>query len=43
MYKIKIFSSFCDSNNCKEVYERLCETKMLNQYGKGKEIEITIL
>ena len=41
MYKIKIFSSFCDSNNCKEVYERLCETKMLNQYGKGKEIEIT--
>jgi hypothetical protein len=38
---IKFFSNFCDSNNCKEVYERLCETKTMDNYGKGKDYIIT--
>jgi teichuronic acid biosynthesis glycosyltransferase TuaG len=38
--RIKIFSSFCDSNNCKSVYERLCETDLMANYGEGKEIFI---
>jgi hypothetical protein len=39
--RIKIFSSFCDSHNCKNVYERLCETHLIPTYGKDKEIYIT--
>jgi len=38
--KIKIFSSFCDSENCKNVYERLCETHLMPNYGKDNEIYI---
>lgn len=34
MKRIRVFSSFCDSNNCKEVYERLCQTHLLDYYGK---------
>jgi hypothetical protein len=41
MYRIRIFSSFCDSDNCKDVYERLCEAKMMENYGEDKEIYIT--
>ena len=40
MYRIRIFSSFCDSNNCKSVYERLCEVDKMNNYGQDKEIYI---
>jgi hypothetical protein len=39
--KIRIFSSFCTSENCKSVYERLCETQFINNYGKDKDIYIT--
>lgn len=41
MFKIKFYSSFCDSKNCKEVYERLCETDLCDFYGKGKKVEFT--
>jgi len=39
--KIRIFSSFCTSENCKSVYERLCETQFMDDYGKDKSIYIT--
>lgn len=38
--RIRIFSSFCDSENCKSVYERLCETDKMENYGPDKEIYI---
>lgn len=41
MYRIRIFSSFGDSNACKDIYERLCEASMLSNYGIDKEIYIT--
>jgi len=39
--KIRIFSSFCDSQNCKSVYERLCQTHLIANYGSDKDIYIT--
>lgn len=39
--KIRIFSSFCTSENCKSVYERLCETHFIRDYGIDKSIYIT--
>ena len=41
MYRIRIFSSFCPSENCKDVYERLCESDLLENYGKDKKIYFT--
>jgi hypothetical protein len=41
MYKIRIFSSFCQSENCKDIYERLCEVIKMENYGEDKEIYIT--
>ena len=41
VYKIRIFSSFCPSENCKDIYERLCEAGKMENYGDGKEIIIT--
>jgi len=41
MYRIRIFSSFCPSENCKDVYERLCESTLLENYGPDKQIYIT--
>ena len=40
-YRIRIFSSFCPSENCKEIYERLCEAYKMDNYGEDKEIFIT--
>ena len=40
-YRIKFFSAFCDSENCKSVYERLCEVDSMDNYGEDKEIFIT--
>jgi hypothetical protein len=40
-YRIRFFSSFCDSENCKNVYERLCEVDLMDNYGPDKEIYIT--
>lgn len=39
-YRIRIFSGFCDSENCKSVYERLCQTDLMKNYGPDKEIYI---
>jgi len=39
--RIRIFSSFCPSENCKDIYERLCEAKMMPNYGNDQEIYIT--
>jgi hypothetical protein len=41
MYRIRIFSSFCKSENCKEVYERLCEYEFIDNYGPNKDIYLT--
>jgi len=41
MYKIRFFSNFGDSNKCKEIYERLCQTQLLPYYGEDKNIYIT--
>lgn len=40
-YKIRFFSSFGDEKQVKEVLHRLCETSNMNNYGAGKEIEVT--
>jgi len=40
-YRIRIFSAFCDSTNCKSVYERLCQTDLMPNYGADKDIYIT--
>lgn len=39
--RIRVFSSFTDSTNCKQVYERLCETLTCEYYGNDKKIYIT--
>jgi hypothetical protein len=41
MYRIRIFSNFCESDNCKDVYERLCEAQLMENYGPDKEVYIT--
>jgi len=41
MIRIRIFSSFGKSENCKEIYERLCESSIIDNYGPNKEIYIT--
>ena len=41
IYRIKIFSSFCDSSGAKSTFERLCDTASLSNYGPDKEIYIT--
>jgi hypothetical protein len=41
MYRIRIFSNFCESDNCKDVYERLCEAQLMENYGEDKEVYIT--
>jgi glycosyltransferase involved in cell wall biosynthesis len=40
-YIIRFFSAFCDSTNCKLVYERLCQTHLMDNYGENKNIYIT--
>jgi hypothetical protein len=40
-YRIKIFSDFCDSEHCKNVYEDICQVDLLDNYGEDKEIYIT--
>lgn len=41
MYKLRIFSSFGKSENCKEIWERLCETHSMENYGIDKSVYIT--
>ena len=40
-YRIRIYSSFCNSANCKDVFERLCEVGMLDYYGRNNRVYIT--
>jgi len=40
-FRIRIFSSFIDSAKCKEIYESLCESSTLENYGPNKDIYIT--
>lgn len=42
MIKIKFFCSFCDSENCKSIYERLCEVVKFKIYGADKEVYFTV-
>jgi hypothetical protein len=39
--RIKIFSSFCDSELCKKRYEETCETYKIPTYGIGRDFSIT--
>jgi len=39
--RIKFFSSFCDSAHCKEKFEALCESHLIDYYGKDKKIYFT--
>jgi hypothetical protein len=38
---IKFFSSFCESKECKRMIELVCETHLMENYGVGKEINVT--
>jgi len=40
-YIIRVFSSYCSSEECKRVYEDICFTDKIDYYGKDKEIYIT--
>jgi hypothetical protein len=39
--KIKIFSDFCTSEVCKEKFEKVCKSHLIENYGENKEIYIT--
>ena len=41
-YKIRFFSSFGNPNECGKILDRLCETSLMENFGKDKEIEITV-
>jgi hypothetical protein len=40
--RVRFFSDFTDSIEIKSVYERMCETHLINEYGKDKKIYITV-
>jgi len=37
-YRIKFFSDFCDSEDCKKCFERTCQTEFMENYGETKQI-----
>ena len=39
-YRIKLFSDFCSSTNCKKTYECLCDVDLMDNYGPDKDIYI---
>jgi hypothetical protein len=39
--KIRFFCGFADSKGCKDVYERLCQTSLIKEYGENNEIYLT--
>ena len=41
MYRLKFYSSFCNGDVYKEIFERLCETNLIDNYGENKDIVIT--
>jgi hypothetical protein len=40
-FKIKFFSDFCTSEDCKKKFEEMCKSKDIDNYGPDKEIYIT--
>lgn len=40
-YRIQFFANWCSSQECKEMYENICETSTMENYGEEKEIFIT--
>lgn len=38
---LRFFSSFCDTAECKKIYERICETHKMPHYGPDKSLYIT--
>jgi len=38
--RIKIFSSFCDSNQAKTTFEKICESQSIDFYGADKDMYI---
>lgn len=38
---IKVFASFDNSENCKRIYEKMCETHLISEYGIDKKYYIT--
>ena len=41
MFRVKIFCPFNSSENCKETYERITQSKEIEFYGENKKIYIT--
>jgi hypothetical protein len=41
MYRIRVFNGFGPSSESKDVYERLCETHLMQNYGANQEIYFT--
>jgi hypothetical protein len=41
-YKIKVFSDFCTSEECKARFEKTCKTELIKNYGPELEKEIYI-
>ena len=42
MIRIKFFSNFCESAEVKSVYERLCESHLIAEYGADKKYFLQI-
>ena len=40
--RIRFFSDFCSSENCKEEYEEKCRTNRMENYGPDKRLYITL-
>ena len=40
-YRIRFFSGFGDTNQCKGIFERICQTDKMPNYGPDKDIYIT--
>lgn len=41
MYVIKVFSDFCESKSCKEIFEKANLVNTIDFYGKGKKVFFT--
>jgi len=39
--RVQFFTNWCTSQECKEIYEKICETSTMDNYGEDKEIFIT--
>ena len=40
--RIRFFSDFCSSENCKQEYEEMCKTNQMEYYGPEKRLYITL-